>query len=97
MKPFLDCNIWSINIHSHNGFYTIERVYSHNSSTTNINRTHNPECYQIPEFEISKLDLLTNVNLQLVNDNCIPIIVKTDDIWEINLFHYNDYIKNNNM
>lgn len=95
MTPFLECDIWSIENHSFDGFYMIEKIYKYNSLCDNINDTYTIGFYQIPEFEIYNLHLLNGVDLQLVNDNRIPIIERSEqDQWGINLFHYNDYIKN---
>jgi hypothetical protein len=98
MTPFLNCNIWAINAHPYNDFYLVESIYHYNSLTHRINKTHNPACFQIPEFEIKNLHLLNEIDLSIVNSNCIPIISRSKNSdWEINLSRYNTHVKNISM
>lgn len=98
MIPFLNCNIWSILSNPFNDFYLVESIYPHNSLTDKINKTHNPGCFQIPEFEIKNLDLLHQIDPHIVNANNIPVIRRDEnDEWEINLLHYNQYVKNTSV
>ena len=98
MTPFLNCNIWSILPNPFDDFYLVESIYLHNSLTDKINNTHNPMCFQIPEFEIKNLDLLNQINLDIVNANSIAVIRRDEnDEWEINLSHYEEYVKNHSV
>jgi hypothetical protein len=98
MTAFLNCNIWSIAPYSYNKFYMVERVYLHNSLSPVNNTSFTAGCYQIPEFEIYNIDLLSDVNYDIINSQRIPIIKRSNaDEWEINLFYYNEYVKNTNM
>lgn len=97
---FLDCNIWSVYLNvqpyvDHN-FFFVERVYSYNSLTSGI-IIFNPNCMQIPEFEIKDLHLLDKVDYELINKYRIPVLYKVNDSWKINLEMYNEYDKNISM
>jgi hypothetical protein len=62
---FLDCNIWSVHLinqpYIEHNFFLVENVYYYNSLTSGI-IVFNPNCTQIPEFEIKDLHLLDQVD-----------------------------------
>ena len=91
MKPFLDCNIWSVSCHGIDEYYLVEKVYHYNSlSNTFIDII--PGHIQIPEFEIHDLNLLDQVDFNIVNASFIPIIKRTtNDRWSIDLKYYEQY------
>ena len=99
-QAFLDCNIWSV--HSINqpyiehNFFLVEKVYYYNSLTSGI-IVFNPNCMQIPEFEIKDLHLLDQIDYDLINKYTIPLLYRDDKSWKIDLTIYNEYDKNINM
>jgi hypothetical protein len=93
MKPFLNCNIWSINdcIMTQDGYTFIKRIYPYNSDTDEFNTSIPPGFIQIPEFEIKNLHLLENLDYAFINKFRIPIIKKDNfDCWTIDLKYYED-------
>lgn len=97
MKPFLDCNIWSVlPAKIHLGYFLIEKIYHYNSLTDKVEL--NSTSIQIPEFEINDIHLLETIDLDLVNVNNIPIL-KQDigdnnvETWRIGLDFYDEYTK----
>ena len=98
-EAFLDCNIWSVNLtgqpYIEHNFFLVENVYYYNSLTSGI-VVFNPNCMQIPEFEIKNLHLLDGVDYEFINKHTIPLLYK-DDSWKIDLTIYNEYDKNINM
>jgi hypothetical protein len=97
---FLDCNIWSVHLinqpYIQHNFFLVENVYHYNSLTSGI-IVFNPNCIQIPEFEIKDLHLLDKLDYDLINKHTIPVLYKDDACWKINLSVYNEYDKNTNM
>jgi hypothetical protein len=93
-KPFLDCNIWSVNTtqqpYINDNFYLVERVYYYNSLDSGI-VNFNLECIQIPEFEIQNSHLLSNLDYELINKQKIPILYRNNEIWKIDLTYYENY------
>jgi hypothetical protein len=96
MKPFLDCDMFSL-FEDDNGFYLIYRIYRYNSLSDNFNNNvdkDNLGCYQIPDFKIKNLHLLKTVDFQKIAKLIIPVIRKDDnDNWEVDLSKY--YEENN--
>ncbi len=96
-KPFLDCNIWSVHLinqpYIEYNFYLVENIYHYNSLTTGI-IVFNPNCIQIPEFEIKNLHLLDGLDYDIINKYTIPILHKHEDRWTIDLRIYNEKITN---
>jgi hypothetical protein len=99
-EAFLDCNIWSVHLinqpYIEHNFFLVENVYYYNSLTSGI-IVFNPNCMQIPEFEIKDLHLLDQVDYGRINKYTIPILYKDNDSWKIDLTVYNDYDKNISM
>ena len=97
---FLNCNIWSVNLtgqpYSEHNFFLVENVYYYNSLTSGI-IVFNPNCIQIPEFEIKDLYLLDELDYEFINKHTIPVLYKDDKSWKIDLTIYNEYDKNINM
>lgn len=97
---FLDCNIWSVDLinqpYIQHNFFLVENIYYYNSLTSGI-IVFNPNCMQIPEFEIANIHLLDKVDYNLTNKYSIPILYKEQDFWKIDLTIYNEYDKNINM
>jgi hypothetical protein len=93
MKPFLDCNIWSINDLTVDdfGFFKIKRIYYYNSNTEEFNTPIPPGFIQIPEFEIKNLNLLKTIDFNFINKFEIPILRKDlDGKWTIDLTYYDE-------
>jgi hypothetical protein len=93
MKPFINCNIWSVNdsVVIDNEFYFVRRVYHYNSDTEEFNNPIPPGFVQIPEFKIKDLHLLDNLDYDFINQHRIPIIRKNEqDEWTIDLRYYED-------
>ena len=92
--PFLNCNIWSVHItnqpYQHENFYLVETVYHYNSLVSGI-INFNLECIQIPEFEITDINLLHSLDFDFINKHCIPILYRDNDTWKIDLTHYENY------
>ena len=99
-QAFLDCNIWSVDLinqpYIEHNFFLVENVYYYNSLTSGI-IVFNPNCMQIPEFEIKDLHLLDQLDYELINKHTIPVLYKDDKSWKIDLTMYNEYDKNTNM
>jgi hypothetical protein len=99
-EPFLNCNMWSVSLinqpHIEHNFFLVENVYYHNSLTSGI-IVFNPNCAQIPEFEIKDLHLLNGLDYEVINKYAIPLLYKDDKSWKIDLTMYNEYDKNTNM
>lgn len=99
-EAFLNCNIWSVDLvnqpYIEHNFFLVETVYYYNSVTSGI-IAFNPNCIQIPEFEIKDLHLLDAVDYEFINKHTIPLLYKHDDSWKIDLTIYNEYQKNINM
>ena len=99
-QAFLDCNIWSVDLinqpYIEHNFFLVENVYYYNSLTSGI-IVFNPNCMQIPEFEIKDLHLLDQLDYELINKPTIPVLYKDDKSWKIDLTMYNEYDKNTNM
>lgn len=94
MTPFLDCNIWSVVSSDINKFFLVEKVYYYNSMTNELVDII-PGHIQIPEFEISNLSLLQQVDFGVINKFGIPIIkMHEDDSWSIDLTYYEEYNTN---
>jgi len=95
MKPFLECNIWSIQAGMDaNGFTFVEKIYYYNSMVGDCNILENTSVgfIQIPEFEIQNLHLLDSLDFDLINKNRIRIIRNVNDIWAIDLSYYEQNI-----
>lgn len=90
-EAFLNCNIWSVDIthdaYNDSNFFLVDRIYHYNSLTSGI-VVFNPNCIQIPEFEIKELHLLDGLDYDFINRNVIPILCKIDQYWKIDLTHY---------
>ena len=71
-------------------FFLVENVYYYNSLTSGI-IVFNPNCMQIPEFEIKDLHLLDQVDYDLINKYTIPLLYRDDKSWKIDLTMYNEY------
>ena len=94
MTPFLDCNIWSVSCYGIDQYFFVEKVYHYISLTQEFVDII-PGHTQIPEFEISNLSLLQQVNFNVVNEHHIPIIKRTEnDSWTIDLKYYEEYHSN---
>jgi hypothetical protein len=93
---FLDCNIWSVPLTNQpyidHGFFLMEKIYYYNSLTSGIN-VYNPNCIQIPEFEIKDTHLLNAVNPILTYKFNIPILRNAEDSWKIDLTLYNQLLE----
>ena len=91
---FLDCNIWSVNAtdqpYIDHNFFLVSSVYYYNSLTSGI-FNFDVECIQIPEFEISNIDLLHGLDFDFINKHSIPILLRKGDTWKIDLRIYEDY------
>ena len=91
---FLNCNIWSVHItnqpYQHENFYLVETVYHYNSLVSGI-INFNLECIQIPEFEITGIDLLDGLDFEFINKYSVPILYKNETGWKIDLRIYEDY------
>jgi hypothetical protein len=87
---FLNCNIWSVYTTKqlHNNFYLYSAVYHYNSLLSGI-VMFDPECVQIPEFEIADLHLLNDVDFNSIDG--IPIICNIDGNWKIDLTIYENF------
>jgi hypothetical protein len=97
-EAFLDCKIWSVPLinqpYFQHSFFLVENIYYYNSLTSGI-IVFNPNCIQIPEFEIKKLHLLDQVDYDFITKYQIPFLYRNDNSWEINLSIYNtEYDKN---
>lgn len=92
MKPFLDCNIWSVNdmLVDNMGFAFVKMIYPYNSNTEEFNTSIPPGFIQIPEPEIKNLHLLDGLDYEFINAFRIPIIRIENDEWKIDLTHYED-------
>jgi hypothetical protein len=92
MKPYLECNIWSVNdmVIDDMGFTFVKRVYPYNSDTDEFNMPIPPGFIQIPEFEIKNLNLLDGLDYDFINRFKIPIIRIDNGEWKIDLKHYED-------
>jgi hypothetical protein len=90
MKPFLDCNIWSVgHISDDMGFSLVQKIYPYYSDTEEFNFSIEPGFIQIPEFEITNLHLLDNLDYTIINQFRVPILKRTETgIWTIDLTHY---------
>jgi hypothetical protein len=99
-EAFLDGNIWSVDLtrqpYIEHKFFLVENVYYYNSLTSGI-IVFNPNCIQIPEFEIKDLHLLDGVDYEFINKYTIPLLYKHDESWKIDLTIYNEYEKNISM
>jgi hypothetical protein len=94
MTPFLDCNIWSVTFDGIDQYFFVEKVYHYKSSTQEFIDII-PGHIQIPEFEISNLSLLQQVNFNVVNEHHIPIIkINENGSWSIDLKYYEKYHSN---
>lgn len=97
---FLNCNIWSVDLttkqpYFEQNFFLVEKVYYYNSLTSGI-IVFNPNCIQVPEFEIKDLHLLDELDYDFINKYTIPVLYKNEDSWKIDLTIYNEYEKNIN-
>jgi hypothetical protein len=92
--PFLNCNIWSVQItdqpYYEQNFYLVSSVYHYNSLTSGI-INFDMNCIQIPEFEIHNIKLLDNLDFNVINENSIPILYRDNNTWRIDLKIYEDY------
>ena len=68
----------------------VETVYHYNSLVSGI-INFNLECIQIPEFEITDINLLHSLDFDFINKHCIPILYRDNDTWKIDLTHYENY------
>lgn len=101
---FLNCNIWSV--HSINqpyidqNLFLVSAIYHYNSLTSGIHN-FNPECIQVPEFDIKEIHLLEGLNYDFITKQNIPILSRIDNSWKIDLTLYhkliNEYEKNTSM
>jgi len=91
---FLNCNIWSVNLlkqpYIDHNFFLVEKVYYYNSLNSGIIQ-FDPECIQIPEFEIQNINLLNNIDFNFFNKYCIPILYRDKEYWKIDLRIYEDF------
>lgn len=91
---FLDCNIWSVNAteqpYIDHNFFLVSSVYYYNSLASGI-FNFDVECIQIPEFEINGVDLLDGLDFDFINKHSIPILLRKDDTWKIDLTIYEDF------
>jgi hypothetical protein len=92
--PILNCNIWSVHItdqpYIDENFYLVETVYYYNSLVSGI-INFNLECIQIPEFEITDINLLDSLDFDFINKHCIPILNRDNNTWRIDLRIYENY------
>ncbi len=93
-NAFLDCNIWSVPLFDQpyifDNFYLVEGVYYYNSLHSGI-VCFNIDSLQIPEFEIENIEMLSNLDFELINNNTIPILCRKDETWKIDLKYYENY------
>lgn len=93
-NAFLDCNIWSVNTtkqpYIEHNFFLVSSVYYYNSIVSGI-FNFDVECIQIPEFEITGVDLLDGLDFDFINKHSIPILFRNEDTWEIDLTIYEDF------
>jgi len=88
MTPFLYCNIWSVfTTLNYDDFYYIHRVFHYDSLNSGI-VDFDPALIHIPEFLISNLHLLHDVDYDFINENTIPILKREVLSWKIDLTHY---------
>jgi hypothetical protein len=91
---FLNCNIWSINFskqpYLEYNFFLVCNVYYYNSLNSGIGN-FDFDNIQIPEFEIQGIHLLSGLDFDFINTNCIPIICKDNETWKIDLTFYEDF------
>lgn len=97
---FLNCNIWSVYLinqpYMEYNFFLVESVYYHNSLTSGIIK-YNPQCMQIPQFEIKDIHLLDELDYELLNKHTIPVLSRVDDSWKIDLSMYHKIIQSLNI
>lgn len=94
MQPFLNCNIWSVNItEAHGEFYYVEKVYHYNSLESGM-LYFSTSSVQIPEFQIKNIHLLNTLSdsdYENINKYYIPILRNQLLLWEIDLTHYENF------
>jgi hypothetical protein len=90
MKPFLDCYLFCIN--TVNGKNYIRSIIKYNSLTTDINYRFDSGNTLVPDFEVSGVSKLKNIDLDVCEDNNIEIIRRNNDRWEIYLDNYEKHI-----
>lgn len=88
MKPFLDCNIWSVFESRIKSYYLVEKIYQFNSMESGYNPEYSVGNTQIPEFEIGNLEALDNLDYAFINNHKIPVLKNNDESWSIDLTHY---------
>jgi hypothetical protein len=93
-NAYLNCNIFSVHTidqpYANKNFFLICSIYFYNSLTSGI-FNFDPECIQIPEFEIKDTYLLKGLDFDLISNNYIPILYKDEDTWKIDLRLYEDF------
>jgi len=91
---FLNCNIWSVHLlkqpYIEHNFYLVSNVYYYNSLNSGI-YNFDPECIQIPEFEINDTHLLDGLDYEYINKHTIPILRHIDNKWKIDLTLYENH------
>ena len=92
MKPFLDCNIWSV-FETKDDFYLVLNVEYYNSDNSEFNKVYDHRTFDIPEVIVKDLHLLEGLDFEFIKTYYIPILKCDTNIWKIDLTHYNRYYK----